>query len=225
MNLLKKLLLACALSAVAVTAIASISSPENGKEYQTLSQPQQTDAPGKIEVTEFFFFSCPHCNVLDPILTEWVKKQGSTISFKRVHVDFGQGQQPLQRMYYTLEAMGVEESLHTKIFHAIHVEHQFLRTDQDLLAFVTKNGVDQTKYLETSKSFAVEAKMRRAQSMQAAYKIDGVPTLYVDGHYMTSPSVLMGVNPNMAELDSSKADMQVLDALIGKVQKERAAKK
>lgn len=225
MNLMKKILLACVLSATAVTVMASTAAPENGKEYLTLAQPQQTDSPGKIEVTEFFFYSCPHCNVLDPVITEWVKKQGNTISFKRVHVDFGQGQQPLQRMYYTLEAMGAGEALHTKIFHAIHVEHQFLRTDQDMLAFVTKNGVDQTKYLEISKSFAVEAKMRRAQSMQAAYKIDGVPSLFVDGHYMTSPSVLMGVNLGMAELDSSKADLLVLDALILKVQKERAAKK
>lgn len=227
MHLIKKLIAALSFGLVSIAALASTASPEVGKEYQVLAQPQQTDSPGKIEVTEFFFYSCPHCNVLDPFITEWVKKQGSAISFKRVHIDFGQGQQPLQRMYYTLEAMGKLDELHARIFHAIHAEHQyqFMRTDQDLLNFVVKNGVDKMKYLEISKSFAIESKMRRAASLQAAYKIEGVPTLFVDGHYMTSPSVLMNINPGMSEADGSKAALQVMDALVLKAQKDHSIKK
>lgn len=222
---IKKLLAVLTLGMLSLDTFASVTVPENGKEFQILAQPQQTDSPGKIEVTEFFFYSCPHCNVLDPYLTEWIKKQGNAISFKRVPVDFGQGQQPLQRMFYTLEAMDKEEELHARIFHAIHVEHQFLRNDQDLLNFVVKNGVDKTKYLEISKSFAIESKMRRAQSLQAAYKIDGVPTLFVDGHYMTSPSVIMSANPAMSELDGSKSVLQVLDFLVQRAQKDHGMKK
>jgi len=227
MHLIKKSLAALSFGLISVAALASITSPEVGKEYQILAQPQQTDSPGKIEVTEFFFYSCPHCNVLDPFITEWVKKQGTAISFKRVPVDFGQGQQPLQRMYFTLEAMGKLEELHARIFHAIHAERQFafLRTDQDLLNFAVKNGVDKDKYLEISKSFAIESKMRRAQSMQAAYKIDGVPTLFVDGHYMTSPSVVMNASPGMSEVDGAKNALLVLDALVLKAQKDHGAKK
>ena len=222
---LRKILAVLTLGMVSIGALASITNPESGKEYQVLAQPQQTDSSGKIEVTEFFFYSCPHCNVLDPYLTEWIKKQGKAISFKRIPVDFGQGQQPLQRMFYTLEAMDKEEELHARIFHAIHVERQFLRNDEDLLSFVVKNGVDKAKYLEISKSFAIESKMRRAQALQAAYKIEGVPTLFVDGHYMTSPSVVMSVNPGMSEVDGSKSVLQVLDVLVLKAQKDHGAKK
>ena len=227
MYLFKKSLVALFLGLISFAAMASTAAPENGKEFLILAQPQQTDSPGKIEVTEFFFYSCPHCNVLDPYITEWVKKQGNAISFKRVHIDFGQGQQPLQRMYYTLEAMGKLDELHAKIFHAIHAERQFaiMRSDVDLLNFVVKNGVDKTKYLEVSHSFAIESKMRRAKSMQDAYKIEGVPTLFVDGHYMTSPSVVMGVNPGMSEADGSVASLQVLDALVLRAQKDHASKK
>lgn len=225
MCLLKKSLMAVFFSLVSVAAFASVTNPENGKEYQVLAQPQQTDAPGKIEVTEFFFFSCPHCNVLDPVITEWAKKQGNAISFKRVHVDFGQGQQPLQRMFYTLEAMGKEEELHARIFKAIHADRQILRNDQDMLGFVTKNGVNQAKYLEISKSFAVESKMRRAKSLQEAYKVEGVPTLFVDGHYMTSPSTIMNLNPGMSETDGARGALQVLDVLVLKAQKDHGSKK
>jgi thiol:disulfide interchange protein DsbA len=226
MQLIKKLLVALLIGLISFAAFASITNPENGKEYQVLAQPQQTDAPaGKIEVTEFFFYSCPHCNKLDPFITEWVKKQGNAISFKRVHVDFGQGQQPLQRMYYTLEAMGKLDELHARIFKAIHQDRQILRTDADMLDFVTKNGVDKMKYLEISHSFGIESKMRRAKSLQDAYKIEGVPTLFVDGHYMTSPSTLMGINPGMDEVGGAKAALQVMDVLVLKAQKDHAITK
>jgi thiol:disulfide interchange protein DsbA len=226
MELIKKLLATLVFSLVSITALASVTNPEEGKEYQALAQPQQTDSPaGTVEVTEFFFYSCPHCNALDPYITEWVKKQGNAISFKRVHVDFGQGQQPLQRMYYTLETMGKVEELHARIFQAIHQAHQYLRTDQDMMNFVVKNGVDKAKYIEISRSFAVEAKMRRTKALQEAYKIDGVPTLFVDGRYKTSPGMVMVLNPGMSEADSVTGALQVMSALVLKVQKERANKR
>ncbi len=225
MRLIKHTLAALALTCLSFSALASLTAPEVGKEYLVLPQPQPTDAAGKIEVTEFFFYSCPHCNVLDPLLTEWVKKQGNNIAFKRVHIDFGNGQQPLQRMYYTLEAMGKAEELHSKIFTAIHVERQFLRTDSDMLAFVSKNGIDKMKYLEISKSFGIESKMRRAKALQAAYNIEFVPALFVDGHYMTAPSQLQSAMPGTTELESSKNMLPVLDALVLKAQKEHGMKK
>lgn len=225
MQVIKKTLVAVLMCMLSIAALASITSPQAGREYYVLDQPQRTDSPGKIEVTEFFFYSCPHCNVLDPYMTAWVKKQGGAISFKRVHVDFGQGQQPLQRMYYTLEIMGKLEELHARIFQAIHKEHQFLRTDDDVVNFVVRNGVDKAKYLEVSKSFGVESKMRRAKSLQDEYKIDGVPTLFVDGRYMTSPGIIVNLNPGMPEVQGTQAALQVMDMLVLKAQKEHATKK
>lgn len=226
MQLIKQTLAAIAFGCISLSALASPTAPENGKEYTVLAQPQQTDAAaGKIEVTEFFYYSCPHCNVLDPFLTEWVKKQGSAISFKRVHVDFGQGQQPLQRMYFTLEVMGKLDELHSKIFQAIHKEHVIMRTDQDMLTFVIKNGVDKMKYLEISKSFGVESKMSRAKSLQAGYKIEFVPALFVDGHYMTAPSQLQTAMPGTSEIEGSKNMLPVLDALVLKAQQDHGFKK
>lgn len=202
------------------TASASLAKPESGKEYQVLAQPQPTDTQGKVEVSEFFFYTCPHCNVLDPYISAWVKKQGNAISFKRIPVDFGQGQAVLTKLYYTLEAMGQLETLHAKIFEAIHTKRRPLNTEQQVLNFVKENGVDEKKFLEMSTSFAVATKIRRAAALQAAYKIDSVPVIFVDGRYMTSPALVMGANSKMSEAESAQGLMQVLDALVLKAEKD-----
>jgi len=221
MNLFKKIVVMTFFVSAPFSVLASVANPESGKEYQTLAQPQPTEAHGKVEVTEFFFYTCPHCNVLDPYLTAWVKKQGNAISFKRVPVDFGQGQAVLARMYYTLEALGKLEALHTKIFEEIHTKHQGLNTDQQVLNFVAKNGVDKKKYEDMSKSFAITTKIGRAKALQTAYNIDSVPMVFVDGRYMTSPALVMGANPKMTEVQSEQSLMQVLDVLMLKAQKDR----
>lgn len=221
MNLIKQLVVMALFVSAPFSVLASLTNPESGKEYQTLSKPQPTEAQGKVEVTEFFFYTCPHCNILDPYLTAWVKKQGNGISFKRVPVDFGQGQTVLTKMYYTLEALGKLEALHSKIFEEIHTNRKPLNTDQQILNFVVKNGVDKKKYEDMSKSFAITTKIARAKAMQTAYNIDSVPMIFVDGRYMTSPALMMGANPKMTEAQSEQALIQVLDVLVRKAEKDR----
>jgi thiol:disulfide interchange protein DsbA len=226
MNPIKKIIALFLFAIISSSALASLTNPEVGKEYEVLKQTQSTDAVGKkIEVIEFFFYTCPHCNILDPYISEWAKKQGNEVSFKRVPVDFGQGQLPLRRMFYALEAMGKLDELNSRIFKSIHQDRQFIRSDQDVLKFVVKNGVDEKKYLEVSKSFAVETKMLRAQKLQEDYTIDSVPVLFVDGRYKTSPSQVMGVNSGMTEATSAQGVLKVLDALVLKAKKDHEAKK
>lgn len=225
MNLINKISLLILVASMSFSAQASLTKPESGKEYHVLSHPQPTDAKGKVEVTEFFFYTCPHCNVLDPYISAWAKKQGSAILFKRIPVDFGQGQAALTKMYYTLEALGKIEELHAKIFEAIHTKRRPMSTDQQVLNFVTENGVDKKKYEDMSKSFAIATKISRAKALQAAYKIDSMPTIYVDGRFMTSPSLVMSADPKMSEAQSAQGLMTVLDALVAKAEKEHKSKK
>jgi protein dithiol oxidoreductase (disulfide-forming) len=225
MNLINKMvglkMIAWALlGSIAFSALASPTAPENGKEYQ-LVRAQPTGTKDKVEVTEFFFYTCPHCNVLDPYLSAWVKRKGNAISFKRVPVDFGQGQAALTKLYYTLEALGKLDALHAKIFEAIHSKRQPMNTDQQVLAFVTKNGIDKKQFEDMSKSFGVISKINSAKTLQTAYNIDSVPVIFVDGRYMTSPALVMGTNPGLTESQSAQVLMQVLDALVKKVEDER----
>lgn len=211
-----------AASLIASTAFASPTAPTSGAEYLTLAQPQPAQTVGKkVEVIEFFMYHCPACNSLEPTLAAWVKKQGDNIVFKRVHMPAQGPMDPEAHLYLTLEAMGKLEEMHPKVFRAFHVERQRLQTDDAIIAWVAKNGVDKAKFLEYWNSFGVLSKLRRTPQVLQAYKVDSVPTLIVDGRYMTSPSVVGNAVKGMTNANIGPATLQVVDALVAKVQKEK----
>src|SRR4051812_42379445 len=185
MRFFPRLLVALSFGFVALGAGASPSSPVDGTDYRTLEKAQPTDSGKKVEVTEFFWYSCPHCNAFDPQLNDWVKKQGDNIVYKRVPVAFRDSFIPQQKLYYTLEAMGKLDELHSKVFHAIHVERKSLDTDAVITDFIVKQGVDKAKFLDLYNSFGVQTKVKRAAQLQQDYKIDGVPTVAIAGRYLT----------------------------------------
>ena len=211
-----------AIGLVASTAFASPADPKLGAEYVQLGSPQPTQVVGKkVEVIEFFMYHCPHCNVLEPYLAEWVKKQGANINFRRVHMPQTGPKDPEAHLYLTLEAMGKLDDMHVKVFKAIHVDRVRMNTDAVVLDWAVKNGLDKTKFLDAWNSFGVMTKLNRLPSVLNAYKVDSVPTLVVDGRFMTSPSVVDAANKGMNEAALSKATVQVLDGMVAKVAKTK----
>lgn len=218
-----RLLAAASLSFVAFAAGASPANPVNGVDYRTLDKAQPTESGKKVEVIEFFWYACPHCNAFEPSLEAWVKKERNNIAFKRVPVAFRDSFIPQQKLYYALEAMGKLEELHPKIFHAIHVEHKSLDTDAAITDFVVKQGVDKNKFLELYNSFGVQTKVRRARQLQVDYNIDGVPTVAINGRYMTSPSIVGASIGNQSEAALHAATLQVMSWLVNKSKNEIGA--
>jgi thiol:disulfide interchange protein DsbA len=221
MRLIRQLMIVLGLSFVAFTAHAAIGAPEAGMEYRVLNKPQQTDTAKKIEVIEFFAYFCPHCYAFEPHLAEWVKKQGDNIAFKRVHVDF-HSLVTQQKLYYTLEALGRADDLHIKAFNAYHIERNRLSTDADIMAFVEKQGLDKQKFLGIYNSFSMQAKLSRGTQLQSAFGVDGVPTIAIDGRFVTSPSdVAKSVPPRSSEQVQFAETLKVMDWLVAKAQKEK----
>jgi thiol:disulfide interchange protein DsbA len=225
MRFLQHVLAALSLTLVAATAGATPANPQNGIDYRTLDKAQQTDSGNKVEVTEFFWYSCPHCFAFEPSLAEWVKKQGDKIVFKRVPVAFRESFVPEQKLFYTLEAMGKVDELHKKVFNAIHVDRQRLDNDAAIVNFMVKQGVDKDKFLEVYNSFGVQAKARRATQLQTAYRVDGVPMVAVDGRFLTAPSIVGASVGNQSEQALHAATLQVMDALVARSAKEKTAEK
>jgi thiol:disulfide interchange protein DsbA len=225
MRFLQHVLAALSLTLIAATAGATPANPQNGIDYRTLDKAQQTDSGNKVEVTEFFWYSCPHCFAFEPSLAEWVKKQGDKIVFKRVPVAFRESFVPEQKLFYTLEAMGKVDELHKKVFNAIHVDRQRLDNDAAIVNFMVKQGVDKDKFLEVYNSFGVQAKARRATQLQTAYRIDGVPMVAVDGRFLTAPSIVGASVGNQSEQALHAATLQVMDALVARSAKEKTAEK
>jgi thiol:disulfide interchange protein DsbA len=155
-----------------------------GVDYRRLDKPVAVDAPaGKIEVIEFFWYSCPHCNAFEPTLDTWIKQAPKDVLIKRVPVGFRPDFAPQQRLFFAIEAMGLIEKLHAKVFYAIHVERQRLDTPEAIAEWVAKQGVDKAKFMEQFNSFSVASKQKRAVQLQDAYRVEGVPALGVAGRF------------------------------------------
>jgi thiol:disulfide interchange protein DsbA len=210
--MLKKILLMLALCGVALGASAE---PKNGVDYKTLPTAQATEAGKKIEVTEFFAYSCPHCNAFQPPLSAWAKAQGANVVFKRIHVGNGASTLPQQRLFFTLEALGLQEQLDAKVFHAMHVERLRLNSDELVFDFIAKQGVDRKKFIDAYNSFGVAARVRRANAMMEAYQVDSWPLIAIDGRFLTSPSLAnSGGKPASNEAELHAKVLAVMDHLV-----------
>ncbi|OOG46583.1 thiol:disulfide interchange protein DsbA/DsbL [Polaromonas sp. A23] len=181
---------AAATSLGTFATVAQAQAPKEGSDYLALDKRAPVEAPaGKVEVVEFFWYSCPHCNRFEPALEEWIKKAPKDVVIRRVPIAFRPDFEPQQRLYYVLEAMNKVQELHKKVFYAIHAEKQLLNTPDLIAAWVEKQGINKAKFLELYNSFSVATKARKATQLQDAYKIDGVPALGVAGRFYTSGSL------------------------------------
>jgi thiol:disulfide interchange protein DsbA len=152
-------------------------------DYTVLKPELPVDTTGKIEVLEFFWYGCPHCYALEPLLEVWLKKLPSDAQFKRVPAVFNERWAKDAAIFYALEASGNLERLHRPLFDAIHRDG--LKTDngQALGQWLSKNGVDTRKFDEIGRSFTVQSKVRRAAQLSTAYQIEGTPAMAVHGRY------------------------------------------
>ena len=176
--------------------------PQEGTDYLLLDKPAPTEAAaGKVEVVEFFWYSCPHCNRFEPQLEAWIKKMPKDTVLRRVPVSFRPDFEPQQRLYYVLESLGKVDELHKKVFYAIHVDKQNLSTADQVAAWAEKQGLDKAKFVEAYNSFPIATKARKATLLQDAYKVDGVPALGVAGRYFTSGSVAQSMERALVVTD------------------------
>ena len=164
-----------------------------GKHYLVVSPSQPTKDTKQVEVLEFFAYSCSHCNSFEPALEPWLKRLPRDVQFRRVPVAFREDFVIHQQLYIALESLGLVEKLHGKVFHAIHAEKQRLATLGDIADFGTKNGVDGKRLLKTMNSFSTSSRVRQSTALAEGYKIEGTPSMGVNGKWLTSGS-LAGTN-------------------------------
>jgi thiol:disulfide interchange protein DsbA len=186
--------------------------PVEGKDYLSLDKRVPTDVgAGKIELIEFFWYSCPHCNAFEPQFAAWKKAAPKDVVVQRVPVRFRDDFEPQQRAYYVFESLNMVEAMHGKLFHAIHTERQQLSSAQALAAWADKNGLPEKKFIETYNSFGVASKARRATQLQDAFKVQGVPALGIAGRFYTDGSLTQTMD----------RALQVAEYLIGEVRRGR----
>lgn len=192
-----------------------------GKDYRVINPPQPAESGKRVEVLEFFWYGCPHCNALQAPLRVWLKQKPADVDFRRVPAVFDNSWIPLTSTYYALEAMEIVDKLHYDVFAAIH-EQKIRLSDQGVLFdWVAKHGVDRQKFAETYNSFGVKSRGMRSIEMTRTYDIPGTPALTVDGKYLVAPSMILRADKTV---DYDRF-FQVLDQVIAMARKERAAGK
>jgi thiol:disulfide interchange protein DsbA len=198
--------------AVQAQGPAAAKKPVEGTDYLSLDKRVPTDVgTGKIELIEFFWYSCPHCSAFEPQFAAWKKAAPKDVVVQRVPVRFRDDFEAQQRAYYVFESLGIVDAMHGKLFHAIHNERQQLSTGAALASWADKNGLPEKKFLETFNSFGVASKARRATQLQEAFKVQGVPALGVAGRFYTDGSLTQTMD----------RALQVAEYLIGEVRRGR----
>ena len=158
----------------------------NALGYETISPAQPTQNQDKIEIIEFFWYGCPHCYSLEPLMVEWLKTKPANVEFIRQPAIFNSLWGKHAKAYFVAEALGVLDKVHEDFFDAVQNKKQKLASEDELAVFFVAHGVDKTKFHDTFNSFLVDAKVRQAQSMAPRYGITGVPAVIINGKYKTS---------------------------------------
>ena len=200
--------------AVLATTVPSASLVWAKDAFTVLNPPQKGDDAAKIEVIEFFHYGCPHCRDFDPLVTDWKKSLPADVSFRAVPAVWNNPQLAgLARLFYTAEVSGNLAALHSRVFVAVQEERRPLFEEEQVREWVTGKVADPAKFMQTYKSFGVGSMVQRADQLARAMKVQGVPTMVIDGKYVTSAS-LTGSHP---------ATLKTTDELIVRARKERAA--
>jgi thiol:disulfide interchange protein DsbA len=182
-------LVAAFLLLIASPASAQSSKYREGMHYFKIDQAAAPRSDGKIELAEAFSYMCSHCNTFEPFISNWLQRKPENVKFTRIPVIFGRGTWELYaRAYVTAEMIGVAEKAHGPLMDALWKEKKVLRNMDELGEFYSAFGVPAAEFVATSKSFAVDAQLRKGQRLTQSYGINGTPTLVVNGKYLIKGS-------------------------------------
>lgn len=200
-------------AAALIPTLAAAQGPEprEGRDWRRVSPPQPVETGARIEVLEFFWYGCPHCQSFEPDLEAFRKRLPADVEYRRNPVAFDEARTPHSRIYYALEALGRTNDLHGKVFVAIVTNRRPMLKPDEIADFMAANGIDRKQWLDTYNSFTVATRANRAAQVWRAYKIDGTPTVAVDGKFVTAPSMV----------GSREGAIAVLDYLIQRARAER----
>lgn len=197
--------------AFAAAGVQAQSVPELGRDYVRLDPANPVASADKIEVIEFFYYGCPVCYELEPKLSRWYFNGPGTVALRRVPALSSDNWDNFAKLFYTLESMGQLARLHWPVYDNFHFNGVKLNEEAVAAAWVANNGVDKQKFVDTFGSPEVQAKLVAARKMTQSYEIKGVPSIVVDGKYLTSARMTGGTG----EL------LRVVDGLVELARKER----
>ncbi|MBV1871347.1 MAG: thiol:disulfide interchange protein DsbA/DsbL [Gammaproteobacteria bacterium] len=181
------------LMGIAVVSLLAVSVQaetfKEGVDYKAVKTPGRIDDSSKIEVREFFWYGCPHCFKLEPYLETWLKTKPTDVNYVRTPGVMNRSWETHGKAFYAAKNLGILDKSHTNLFDSIHRDKRDLKTQKQLAKFYTDYGVTKKEFNDAFESFGVSSSVRQADAMGRAYRLMGVPTIVVNGKYITNGSM------------------------------------
>jgi len=194
-------------------AYAETTESKDDNPYILINPAQPVAVPDKLEVVELFWYTCPHCYYFDPTLEKWIANKPEDVNFIRIPAIFSNGRFiNLAQVYYTAEALGVLDKIHTPLFEAIHKDKREFKGTDDFAKFFEEHGVARTDFEKKYASFAVDSRVRKARRLTAKYGISAVPSIVVQGKYLLTSD----------KTDGYENMMVIIDKLLDEARQEKA---
>jgi len=181
-----------------------------GKDYDMISPEQRTRSAGKIEVVEFFAYSCGHCYNFEPLVKQWKRKQTDDLEFSPAPAVWNAAMEPHAKAVYAAQALNVLDKLHGPLFAAMHVDKKRLSSEAEIREIFVANGVAAADFNKAYASFGVGSQVRQATARIRAARVTGTPEMMVAGKYRVSTR----------KAGSQAGMLKIVDFLVAK---ERAA--
>lgn len=181
-----------------LTSLSSLSLANTlslGKDYKKVPNPQSIE-PHKKQVVEVFYYGCSHCYNLEPSLHEWLTTKPRDVHFERVPAVLNNPNWVfMAKVFLTAQELGIIEQSHLPFFHALHRDKLPLFNLEDIAQFHSQFGTTKQAFIDMFESFKVDQAMRRAQRLTQSYGIEGVPSMIVNGQYLTDLTMTGGHEP------------------------------
>ena len=157
------------------------------QKYVQISTEKQQESKDII-IYEFFWYGCPHCYNLEPTMDRIEADLEKDTKVVKLPVALRDSWIPHAKLYYALKQMDKIDQVHNLIFEEIHLEDNRLNTEQQMIDFLGKHGIDTDKFMEKYNSFGTEARIKKASNLAKKYQINSVPTIIINGRFLTSGS-------------------------------------
>ncbi len=177
----------------------------SAERYQQLASPVPTSVSDRVEVVEMFWYGCPHCYHLEPVIQEWLKTKPDYVEYVRVPAIFRDNWKPLARAWYLIDTLELGDRVHLNLFKAIHNKKMNMNNVGLLRSFFANEGVSAEQFDKVYNSFSINSQVNKAANLTRDYKITGVPAIIVNGRYLTSATLTGGHEQLIKEIDSLAA--------------------
>ncbi|HIE79074.1 MAG TPA: thiol:disulfide interchange protein DsbA/DsbL [Candidatus Thioglobus sp.] len=185
---MKKIFFCFGLLFTLINTNTSLAEYLEGKHYVALDKPVKTETGDSVEVRELFWYYCPHCFDLEPMVNNWLNYKPDSVKFIRQPAVFSDRWVNGAIFYYVLEEIGELERLHSQLFNAIHIQKTAFIDQADFVDWLVDNGADEDKANGAFKSFSVKIKLNKSKINTVKYHSNGVPTIVVNGKYWVDSS-------------------------------------